>query len=124
MKITMTRDELLKVLEMEDITTDICKALNKPVPQSSLKDSMQMIYDLYDSLKASNRSNNAVKFHINFKSRENFLWIEINPDFIIDYMDLYYSYIKELITPGIAIIKATKKLIEKNKLLCSKYNNF
>lgn len=124
MKITMTRDELLKVLEMEDVATDICKALNKPVPQSSLKDSMQMIYDLYDSLKASNRANNAVKFHINFASRENFLWIEINPNFIMDYLDLYYGYIKELITPAIAIIKATKKLIEKDRKLSEKYNNF
>lgn len=124
MKITMSRREVLKVLEMEDVATDICKALNKPVPQSSLKDSIQMLYDLYDTFKASNDAQRAVKFSINFKNKENFLWIEINEQFMVEYMELYYGFIKELIEPSIAIIKSTKKLIEKNKLLCSKYNNF
>lgn len=124
MKITMSRREVLKTLEMEDVITDVCKALGKAPVENSMKDSMQLLYTIYDAFKSSNKAQRAVKFNINFKSKENFLWIEINPEYVIEYMELYYSYIKELITPGIAIIKATKKLIEKNKLLCSKYNNF
>lgn len=124
MKITMSRTEVLKVLEMEDVVTDICKALGKAPVENSMKDSMQLLYSIYDSFKASNKAQKAVKIHINFKSRENFLWIEINEQFMVEYMEIYYSYIKEVITPAVAIFKSTKKLIEKQKELAEKYNNF
>ena len=124
MKITISRNELLKTLEMEDVMNDVCMVLGKVPSKNSMKDSIQMLYDLYDTFKSSNDAQRAVKFSINFKSKENFLWIEINPEYVIEYMEIYYSYIKELITPAVAIIKATKKLIEKNKILYSKYNNF
>lgn len=124
MKITMSRKELVKVLEMEDVANDIGKALGKPVQERTFKDSVNIIYDLYDMFKESNKLQKVVRFNINFKSKENFLWIEINPEYVIEYMELYYSYIKELITPAVAIIKATKSLIEKQKQLLEKYNNF
>lgn len=124
MKITMSRKELVKVLEMEDVANDIGKALGKPVQERTFKDSVNIIYDLYDMFKESNKLQKVVRFNINFKSKENFLWIEINEQFIIEYMEIYYGFIKELIEPSIAIFKATKKLIEKNKILYSKYNNF
>lgn len=123
MKITLSRNEVLKVLEIEDINDDIRRAIGKPVEKNSIKDTMQIMYNLYDTFKETNRIQHAIKFNINFKSRDNFLWIEINPIFMIDYLELYYSYVKEIISPTIAIFKATRKLIEKQKQLVENYNN-
>ena len=105
-----------------DVYNDVAKVLGlQPMPEIKIKDSIKIIYNVYEKLKVVNQHQTAVHFHINFKSKENFLWIEINEQYFTAFMELYYSYIKELVSPLVAIVKATQKFIQKANDLDTKF---